>query len=156
MKEKIEKGERERRKKRREYEEEAKNKERRLREEREKEWRKKVLLIKRGTRANKNMELEMWIKKSIKNKNIKIVRAVSNKDAAKIFFVSEKEKDEAWEKRDRLREEEDMFIDRWLTIEEREDKYNLMEICRLKQEYKKKGIKLVTKMEEDYTGQGER
>lgn len=43
--------------------------------------------------------------------NIKIVRGYGNKEAAKVFSESERERNKIWEKRI-LREEEDMLINK--------------------------------------------
>lgn len=109
---------------------------------------KKVLIIKREAKAIRALDVERWIRKVLEKRIVKIIRAASNKDAAKVFFVSEKKKDDVWEKRDYLRNEEDMYIDRWLTIEERKERYKLMErTSSLREEYRRKGFKLIAKME---------
>lgn len=136
----MEAEERERDLLRKEMEEEKRSRERRMREERERERRRKVLIVKRGAKTNRKGVLD--------NKIIKIVRAASNKDAAKVFFASDEEKDEVWEKKEYLRRE-DMVVDRWLTIEERKERFTMMEsTSSMKEEYMKKGFKLITKMEE--------
>lgn len=54
-----------------------------------------------------------------------------------------------WEKREMLRREEDMMMDGWLTIEERKERYSFLErTSSLKEEYKKKGFRLITRMDE--------
>lgn len=95
------------------------------------------------------MEMDKWVRTVLGNKQVRIIRAVSNKDAVKVYFTSEKEKEEVWEKREMLRREEDMMVDRWLTIEERKERYSLLErTSSLKEEYKKKGFRLITRMDE--------
>lgn len=63
----------------------------------------------------------------IKDRKVKIVKAASNNQAAKVYFASEKEKDEVLEMKERLRSEEDCYVDRWLTIEERKKRCKLTE-----------------------------
>lgn len=59
----------------------------------------KVLIIKRGEKANKKMKLEKWIKKCLRVENMKIMRAYGNKEAAKVFFETKIERNEIWEKK---------------------------------------------------------
>lgn len=46
--------------------------ENRRRGEREEEWKKKVLIVKSGARANKRLELKAWIRRIIKSEGMKI------------------------------------------------------------------------------------
>lgn len=118
-------------------------------EEREKDLRRKVLIVKRGAKANRACDMEKWVRKVLGGKQVRVIRAISNKDAAKVFFASEKEKEEVWERKEMLRKEEDMMIDRWLNIEERKERYRLMErTSSLKEEYRRKGYTLTTKIDE--------
>lgn len=123
------------------------------REEREREWRRKVLIIKRGAKASKVLDIERWVRKVLGNKQMRILKTVSNRDATKVFFTNEREKEEVWERRELLRKEEDMIVDRWMNIEERKERFKLMErTSRLKEEFRRKGFKLVTLIDEGTKG----
>lgn len=61
---------------------------------------------------------------------MKIVRTMGNKEAMKIFFMTEKKKEKVWERRKKLRAE-DMTIDKWLNCEERNERYAVCEKIRV-------------------------
>lgn len=93
--------------------------------------------------------MEEWTREVLRSEKIKIVKSVGNKEAVKIFCKNERTRNEIWEKREELKLDYDMLIDKWMTSKkERRDEMreNLRE---LKEENRKKGLKIDIEMEND-------
>lgn len=86
----------------------------------------------------------------LKNEKIRIVRSVNNKEAAKIFCKNEKVRDEIWERKSELKEDYDMYLNKWLTIEERKGRYEVREkVKEMKEENRRKGLKIEVEVDGD-------
>lgn len=73
------------------------------------------------------------------NKEIKIVRVIKNKEAAKVFFRNRKERDEICNRRNILKEKYGMLMDEWLDMEERKKRFGRMDkVKELRRELKEK------------------
>lgn len=110
-----------------------------------------MLIIKKGLRANRKADIEIWAGKILKGEEVKIVKAMQDKETVKIFYKNERVRNKIWEERDRYRKEYDMFVDRWLTHEERRRRYEIRERVKdMKEKNREQGLSIEVKMEDDY------
>lgn len=86
------------------------------------------LIIKRRINGVKKKGLSELDKREIKDNKINIMSGRENKEAAKVFFKNKKERGAIWRRKEKMNEKYDLFVDEWLTIEDRKELQNF-KVC---------------------------